>query len=134
MCYFVYILWYHFLVSILCQVGIAIWPVTFWNHYGCQWINWLYLGSTNSSIHYLQDLWYTPHTKYGLRHVQDKFIQDVCGLHHLQGLICGIHHILGMAYAMFEISVYKMFVVYTTYKVRLWSTPHTRYGLRHVQY
>ena len=40
-------------------------------------------------------------------------------------LICGLHHIQGMAYAMFKIDVYKMFVVYTTYKV--WFVEYTTY-------
>ena len=63
-------------------------------------------------------LWTTPHTRYGLRHVQYKAIQLCLWYTPLTRLGCGLHHIQGVAYAMFKINVYKMFVVNTTYKVR----------------
>ena len=83
-------------------------------------------------LYHLQEfsLWFTPHTMFGIHHVQGLFYKSVCGIHHLQeltiyglghvqyllhkrfvdyttykNLVCGLHHIQGMAYAMFK--VYK---------------------------
>ena len=76
-----------------------------------------YLYNRGCGIHHIQGfgLWNTPHTRYGLRHVQELFIQEVVEYTTYKVLICGIHHILDMAYAMFKDYLYK----------RLWSTPRS---------
>ena len=58
-------------------------------------------------IHHIQGfgLWNTPHTRYGIRHVQELFIQEVVEYTTYKVLVCGIHHILDMAYAMFKLFV-----------------------------
>ena len=101
-------------------------------------------------------LWYTPHTRYGIRHFQGLFIQEglwntprtrfklwytphtIYGIRHFQGLFIqeGLWNTPRTRFG---------FVVYTTYEIwhtpfssfilykRLWYTPLTIYGIHHVQ-
>ena len=77
-----------------------------------------YLYKRGCGIHHVQGLglWYTPRTRYGIRHFQVLFCTRGCGIHHLQY----------MAYTMFKIiGLCLGIILYTSLFATFPTPPHS---------